>query len=184
MRLALCILIVVCGSACRGDAPPTEPPHPRSGCGSGPVPIVTTGPEPCLTVTPQCPRRRPDDARTIVWVGTCGFAGRQGSCQPIQMPGCPGESKIVFMGLVHPVVEKQSCVIQADLHIDVRATPSGGATVFTEGFEYDPVSCRRTGPDLHEEAAIAGPCCEKVVDTYFQANDFTLRTVVRTDWQR
>lgn len=185
MRTAIVAAVVVLPGGCASPSPTLGPTDPRSGCGLGPVPVSTVGPEPCFTVTPRCPRQRPESARAVVWVATCSFLGRQGPClrELVQLPGCPGDSKIVAMSLMHPSPDKRSCVIAADLRLDARATPGGGATVRWEAVEYDPVSCRIVGPELSGEATIMGPCCETVVDTYFPVNDFTHRTVIRTDWQ-
>jgi len=151
----------------------------------GPVPIVTTGPEPCTTVAPQCPNPRPQNARTVIWVGTCAFEGQDGSCQPVQLPGCPVDFKIVAMSLAHPNPNiRRPCIITGDVHLDVRATPEGGATILWEALEFDPTTCRIVGPELRGEATLAGPCCSKIIDIYFPVGDFTFRMLTRTDWQR
>lgn len=177
-------VVVMAGAGC-GTSPLAAPTDPRSGCGLGPVPIVTMGPEPCTTVAPQCPNPRPQNARTLIWVGTCPFEGRDGSCQPVQLPGCPVDFKIVAMSLAHPNPNiPRPCILAGDVHLDVRATPEGGATILWDALELDPATCKIVGPELSGEATLAGPCCSKGIDIYFPVGDFTFRMLIRTDWQR
>lgn len=157
---------------------------PDATLGLTPIPIVTTGPEPCFTVAPRCPARRPSAAQTLVWIGTCGFCGRDDGCEPIQLPGCPRDFKFVDLNLVNlNRDESRPCVSGGRMHIDARATPGGGARLLWDAQERDATTCEAVGPEMEGEAVLDGPCCSKVIDVYFPAGHFTTRIVVRTDWQ-
>lgn len=176
--------LVSAGVGCGNSPFPTPPSDLPGGCGLGRIPVVTTGPEPCLTVAPRCPARRPSAAQTLVWVGTCSFRGRDAGCEPIQLPGCPRDFKFVDLNLVNlNRDESRPCVSAGQMHIDARATAGGGARLLWDAQERDATSCESVGPEMEGEAVLEGPCCSSVIDVYFPAGNFTVRIVIRTDWQ-
>lgn len=178
------LVVVLGGGGCGNSAGPTPPSDLPRGCGLGTIPVVTTGPDACLTLAPRCPALRPSAAQTLVWVGTCSFRGRDAGCEPIQLPGCPRDFKFVDLRLANlNRDDSHPCVIAAEIHIDARATPDGGARLLWDAQEFDPVTCDRIGAEMEGEAVLEGPCCSKVIDVYFPVGDFTARTVIRTDWQ-
>jgi len=177
-------MVVLIGVGCGSSPLPTPPSNLPTGCALGPMPVVTTGPEACLTVAPRCPARRPVAVQTLVWIGTCSFRGRDAGCEPIQLPGCPRDLKIVELRLVNlNRDDSRPCLIGGELHIDARATAEGGARILWDAQEFDAASCAPIGPEMEGEAVLEGPCCSKTIDVYFPAGDFTARTVIRTDWQ-
>lgn len=178
------VVVILGGVGCGNTTGPTPPSGPPTGCGLGPISVITTGPEPCLTVAPRCPARRPSTAQTLVWVGTCSFRGQEVGCEPIQLPGCPRDSKIVALRLANlNRDDSRPCPAGGEMHIDARATPDGGARLLWDAREFDPVTCDRIGPEMEGEAVLEGPCCSRTIDVYFPVGDFTARTVIRTDWQ-
>jgi len=187
-RWALLLTAAVQLNGCadsRSPTPPTPPPGSNAGCGLGPVTIDTTGPEPCTTVVPACPSPRPSDARSLVWVVSCSFAGRDADCKTIQMPGCPTSVKLVSLRLANlRRGPDRPCASTAEMTIDARATDDGGVRVLWDAQELDAVTCTAAGAEQEGEMSIPGPCCDRVLDVYFPRNDFTARIEVRTDWQR
>jgi hypothetical protein len=183
LLLAAAVPLVSCGDS-RSPTPPTPPNGGNPGCGLGPLPIVTTGPEPCTTSAPACPTPRPTGARDLVWVGTCSFTGRDGGCQPIQLPGCPSDAKIVSLLLANLGGAGRSCVGAGDLTLDARTTRDGGVHLLWQAEEVDPVTCRFSGVEQKGEVSLAGPCCGRILDVYLPRNDLTVRIDLRSDWQR
>ena len=184
--MLLLAAVVQLGSC--GDSPLPTPPTPPNGgnpgCGLGPAPIVTTGPEPCTAVVPACPTPRPTGARDLVWVGTCSFTGRDGGCQPIQLPGCPRDTKIVSILLANLGGAGRGCVAAGDLTLDARATGDGGVHLLWQLDEFDPVTCTPGAVQQKGDVSLAGPCCGKTFDVYLPRNDLTVRVDFRSDWQR
>jgi phosphatidylglycerophosphatase C len=180
----LMAVVMGCGDS-RAPTPPTPPPGVDPGCGLGPVPIETGGPEPCTTVVGRCPQTRPHDARSFVWVGTCSFTGRDGACQPIQLPGCPRQAALTHFLLVNPTRgPDRPCPSGGELTIDARTSEEGGARVLWDAQDLDEVTCRHVGAEREGELSVEGPCCRRVLDVYYPRNDFTFRVEIRTDWQR
>ncbi len=129
------------------------------------------------------PRR--SGARSLVWVGSCSFAGRDAGCKTIQMPGCPTSFKLVSLRLANlRRGPDRPCVNAGEMTIDARATDEGGVRVLWDAQELDAVTCRETGTEQEGEFSLPGPCCDRVLDVYFPRNDFTARIEFRTDWQR
>lgn len=186
--LTVCLAIVLVSAGCGNSRAPTPPTIPSSGdpgCGLGPVPIAATGPEPCPTVAPACPVPRPANARTLVWVGTCSFGGQGGGCQPIQLPGCPADFKVVHLLLAS--LERGAagaCLGAGELTLDARATDNGGVHLLWEALEFDPITCTETGATQRGEVSLPGPCCDRHVDVRLPRHDLTIRIDVRSDWQR
>lgn len=183
LLLAAAVQLVSCGDS-RSPTPPTPPNGGNPGCGLGPVPIATTGPEPCTTVVAACPTPRPTGARDLVWVGTCSFTGRDGGCQPIQLPGCPRDTRIVLLRLANLGGAGRDCAAAGDLTLDARATGDGGVHLLWRAEEFDPVTCRPSGVEQKGDVSLAGPCCGRILDVYLPRNDLTARVDLRSDWQR
>ena len=182
--LALAIGLATVSAGCGGSSAPTPPRDLPRGCALGPIPISTSGPDACTTLSPRCPRPRPPAARTLVWVGTCSSSGRTGACEAIQLPGCPTDSKIAALRLVNlKRNDSRPCPSAGKMRVDVRATPDGGARFLWDAQEPDPATCKPTRPEMEGEQLLEGPCCSRQVDVYFPINDLTARVVVRTDWQ-
>ena len=181
-RARIGAVVSVLGSiGCRGDAlRPTGPSDPGSGCGLAPMPLNA-----CTTVTPRCPQPRPEGAQPLISIATCLFRGREAGCEPGPiLPGCPRRSWGPIMTLVNPSRDAlHPCVAGGELHLAVTATAVGGATISWEGSEWDSVTCRVVGPEITGSTSIDGPCCEKTIDVHYPAGDFTVRFVIRTDWQ-
>jgi hypothetical protein len=183
LLLAAAVHLGSCGDS-RSPTPPTPPNGGNSGCGLGPVPIVTTGPEPCTTVVPACPTPRPTGARDLVWIGTCSFIGRDGGCQPIQLPACPRDTRIVSLLLANLGGAGRGCAAAGELTLDARATGDGDLHLLWRAEEFDPVTCRPSGVEQKGEVSLAGPCCGRILDVYLPRYDQTMRVDLRSDWQR
>jgi len=186
VRSALLVAIVISLAGCgdgQGPTPPTVPPPANAGCGLGPVPIATTGPEPCA-IAAGCPMARPSPARTLVWVATWSFRGRDGGCEAIQLPGCPTSTKLVSVTLASLNAGASACPIAGELQVDAQATTDGGVHLRWRAEELDPATCRASGDRQEAEATLTGPCCSRTVDVYLPRQDLTARLQVRSDWRR
>lgn len=176
-------ICVGCGDS-RSPTPPSPLSRGLTGCGLGPIPIETGGPEPCLTLSPRCPMPRPGNARSLVWVSTCSFRGRDAGCQGIQLPGCPTATKIVHFGLANlDRSADRPCALSGEMTIDARATEDGSVRLLWDAQEFDTATCASVGPEQEGALSLADPCCSRTLDVYFPHGDFTFRVEVRTDWQ-
>jgi hypothetical protein len=118
-------------------------------------------------------------------VGSCSFSGQDGGCQPIQLPGCPADFKVVHLLLASLEGGRgRTCIGAGELTLDARATGDGGVHLLWEALEFDPITCTETGATQTGEVSLPGPCCGRSVDVRLPRNDLTVRIDVRSDWQR